>query len=828
MRKILTRNQFLDTVRTQSYTKYTGIGKTNEAFANDVNWGDSWVGILISSLNRKIKTKRNLKKMDGVIKLIKEKFDELVDLCKIEVEEITEAVTITAYYLNELEISIINKVAVSEIIIICNRLITFINDSDIFTDKDYLLNPTNNFLNFLKTIKVSDSDDSDVASDVASDDESEESTVNPEDDKLIQEILALDVAKKNPLQLNPYVEKVKKSIQIVENRLKSPSKVKSDIDETELNKVRNEILKIILPDKQPSRKREGLALFPEEKSTDFKVKADEFKKNNDLEKLKNLLIQVKLIIKQIEIYNKLNEGDKKGIESEFNKKVDSIYKELIKKWQEEQKKAGQNTVPGEGTRKRFRKKAEEMAKNKELVSSNESKISNYLDFIIEKDLIPYNKSEIVKSEEADKSDDSSDKSGKGEKNKTEKTDIYVEIDAKFNEFFTDNIRSKFLVDKETGEYIKKQGKVTESFTLTNENQIIELVRLFMRAYRIHTPGRIPSGRTDGRVAGRVFDQYEYVGSGEGGTPDKPGSGPYRNIEIYQKFETAMFDIMADTKYTSTIFSDDAKFYFSKDKKSPVKLSEVTVEKLGARGSAPEDYMKAAKPLGKILLRFMRNMIDNPQMYREGSIGKFLNEYFGIGGDMKESELQFKGFDDVDKNAETTGNQRDKIRAKFVKVFEQEEYKSIKEKVKKEKDNKFLLKLKFKGENKNTYLLYLGFFKNNYYFFKTQSNEILDKNGSSIDIEKLPFEKLNTIYIIETDGIDELKLRGNFKFKQSGNLKDKDSIDNFKFEDHQIQGNNPFIEDEVEILVEFKDENPLSDITYGKQYSSIFEKKVRKK
>jgi len=32
----------------------------------------------------------------------------------------------------------------------------------------------------------------------------------------------------------------------------------------------------------------------------------------------------------------------------------------------------------------------------------------------------------------------------------------------------------------------------------------------MRAWRIHTPGRIPSGRTDGRVAGRVFDQYEYV------------------------------------------------------------------------------------------------------------------------------------------------------------------------------------------------------------------------------------------------------------------------------------------------------------------------------
>ena len=168
-----------------------------------------------------------------------------------------------------------------------------------------------------------------------------------------------------------------------------------------------------------------------------------------------------------------------------------------------------------------------------------------------------------------------------------------------------------------------------------------------------------------------------------------------------------------------------------------------------------------------------------------------------------------------------------MKAKFVKVTDQE-YKSIEEKVKKEKDKKFLLKLKFKGEKKNTYLLYLGFFNNNFYFFKTQSNEILDKNGSSIDVEKLPFEKLNTIFIIETNNIEKLKHKGNFTFKQSGNLKDKDSIDNFKFEDYQIQGNNPYIDEDVEILVGFEDENPLSDITYGKQYSSIFENKVRKK
>ena len=48
MNKILTREQYLDTLRTQRYSKYTGVPKYNEAFANDVNWGayrdwETWI-----------------------------------------------------------------------------------------------------------------------------------------------------------------------------------------------------------------------------------------------------------------------------------------------------------------------------------------------------------------------------------------------------------------------------------------------------------------------------------------------------------------------------------------------------------------------------------------------------------------------------------------------------------------------------------------------------------------------------------------------------------------------------------------------------------------
>ena len=75
MKRILTREQYLDTIRSQNYSNFTGIPKTNEAFANDVNWGDSWVGRLINSIARKVKVKFNLKRIDSLSKRLKDLFD---------------------------------------------------------------------------------------------------------------------------------------------------------------------------------------------------------------------------------------------------------------------------------------------------------------------------------------------------------------------------------------------------------------------------------------------------------------------------------------------------------------------------------------------------------------------------------------------------------------------------------------------------------------------------------------------------------------------------------------------------------------------------------
>ena len=103
MNKILTREQYLDTLRTQRYIKYTGVPKYNEAFANDVNWGDSWVGRMINSIIRKGKIAINLRRVDSLGKRLQSIFDELVDSGKVIANNGVKSFITTSCLIGELE-----------------------------------------------------------------------------------------------------------------------------------------------------------------------------------------------------------------------------------------------------------------------------------------------------------------------------------------------------------------------------------------------------------------------------------------------------------------------------------------------------------------------------------------------------------------------------------------------------------------------------------------------------------------------------------------------------------------------------------------------------
>lgn len=220
----------------------------------------------------------------------------------------------------------------------------------------------------------------------------------------------------------------------------------------------------------------------------------------------------------------------------------------------------------------------------------------------------------------------------------EKNEFSDQIKSKFDEIFTSEITSFFDITEEKRSKLESNVKKSEDFVFTTADPIIEIVRICNRAWRIHTPGVIPSGRTGGKVSNSVFREYENMGSGSG-TPDAPGSGPYRNIELYETWNSAVQDILSDVKYRP-LFSENVKFKFN------------SVE----TGKSGDDIKKG----GKILLKFVNRLASDSQMYSDkGAITKFVEEYFGLSRENKEyghHNWSYSEFPkDAERNFRTTSN-----------------------------------------------------------------------------------------------------------------------------------------------------------------------------
>jgi len=225
----------------------------------------------------------------------------------------------------------------------------------------------------------------------------------------------------------------------------------------------------------------------------------------------------------------------------------------------------------------------------------------------------------------------------------EKNEYSSQITEKFDEIFTEDIQKYFTITEERISDFNNRVKKRESMVFTDADPIIEIVRLFNRAWRIHTPGVIPSGRTGGKVSNSVFREYEDLGD-RGGTPDTPGSGPYRNIELYEAWFEAVQDILSDTKYRP-IFSDDVVFQFQ------------NIE----TGEVGDSVPKA----GKILLKFVNELLSDTKMYKAGAMNKFIQEYFNL--DSKEIPKTYGEFENDGKDNDETSSGVKETNVVFKKI-----------------------------------------------------------------------------------------------------------------------------------------------------------------
>ena len=179
---------------------------------------------------------------------------------------------------------------------------------------------------------------------------------------------------------------------------------------------------------------------------------------------------------------------------------------------------------------------------------------------------------------------------------------------------------------------KKDGEVV----IQGLDPVMEIVKIFNRAYKLHTTQVIPTGRSGGKVSNKTF--MEYTSFGNGG-PESAGAsgGPYRNNAIFNQWENAVLNIMKSTKYQKLF-------------RSETQLKSETGKVID----------KAGLYLGK----FMRDMLDGDTLYKAGAQNKFIEKYFGELP--PDAETTFPGSDDGKVNNETSTEMPDPLNLQFKK------------------------------------------------------------------------------------------------------------------------------------------------------------------
>lgn len=304
------------------------------------------------------------------------------------------------------------------------------------------------------------------------------------------------------------------------------------------------------------------------------------------------------------------------------------------------------------------------------------------------------------------------------------------------------VLSKTQVTKIKENFDKLEKDRQNNIVIIGMDPVLEIVKLFNRAYKIHTTQVISSGRTGGIVSNKTFMEYTCFGSG---APSNAGAGggPYRNNAIFNQWENAVLNIKKDTKYQK-IFRSETTLKTEEGKVIP----------------------KAGKNLG----RFMVDMLDGDQLYKtgggDGTQAKFLEKYFGfetkspedthfgtkeeaakesesnnkISGSIKSISLSFtKDLISIEKYSEMS-------KTFFVSTIEKEDGKT----------GQIYFYIQ-EVDDEYSYLVYSSTF----HFFKRYIKESGTSLKSSIEKGDLP----NSIIISKNSGTKEYIMRG-FKIKNS--------------------------------------------------------------
>lgn len=174
--------------------------------------------------------------------------------------------------------------------------------------------------------------------------------------------------------------------------------------------------------------------------------------------------------------------------------------------------------------------------------------------------------------------------------------------------------SRFILDRTESDKIRdnvENLKEGGRFCINGMDPVIQIARLFNRAYKIYTTNTI-TRRSDGKVDARTWEEYDSFGGSSGSI--NGWNGPFRNKKIFNIWENAVMKIIADRKY---------EFVFSS--KTALRMPKVSNPK-------KDSDFEMREGAGAKLRNYILDMLDGDELYKSGSDrgaqAKFLEKYFG--------------------------------------------------------------------------------------------------------------------------------------------------------------------------------------------------------
>ena len=656
------------------------------AMGNEIKWGDSLLGRLINHIIRKVGVGVSIVRMQPLIARLKSEFDNIaVESTVNELDDSQkEQFALIAIFsiLNKLENTILNlhikKTPLSEIKVLTESAIDFVEKTEDIPNKNQLLQKLKVWKEFIDGLKLEDFEQKETLDDKQSKTLYEYSIQNLRSVLNIVKIYD-EMMKKKFYIVTPVLSAPLKSDEVKpEQTVTSPTK-KPTVEEKEQE---------LLTKWKEEQKKQGKNINPGEGTRErIKKEAEKavtesllFEDNKQVGGVKENpdgTVQwnfknssnINTVIKQLYSYFKsdpdvINELDaflkmtpEQRAESGKKRKapIEKIYTLIRKKFGVNEGLESFLTKP-ELIVDKINKLYEVTVKNDVMKASDEEVKKNFensenlvLWEKMKQELVNFNTTmravlnpelhfgktnvEIEKTEEKfiTKYDKFFSKLNEADEDKPE-SPIEIEDDKgkpkelmvkdiidKIQDYWSKKIDLKAWVLEETEvekirENLEKQlATKKDSYKIRGIDPIINILKLFNRAYKLHTTEVIPGGRSDGAIDRATYNEYTAFGSGS--TPNAISNGPYRNKKTFNLWEDAVLDIMADRKY-QPIFNPE---------------TEVIVGD------------KVKKGAGVALRKMMTDLLDGDNLYKGDSRDsgsaqkKMLDRYFG-----ELSDDEFKG------------------------------------------------------------------------------------------------------------------------------------------------------------------------------------------